>query len=179
MTSDGTPWRPIVHVRDICQAIALRARGATRGSCTDEIFNVGDTDGQLPGARDRRDRRRRLPRLRADVRRDGGDNRSYRVSFDKIHAELPGFECDWDVRAGVDELRDVFERIGLDEMMFEFRGYTRLKQIRYLLDTGRIEPARVLLAAAANSADPLNRRCDSWRCGRSNADVHRTDSIVT
>ena len=98
MTSDGSPWRPIVHVEDICEAM-LCALAADREAVAGESFNVGSDGEQLPDPRDRRDRRRDLPRLRADDRRIGGDTRSYRVSFAKIRRHMPEFETAWDRRA--------------------------------------------------------------------------------
>ena len=50
---------------------------------------------------------------------DGSDNRSYQVNFDKIHATLPKFSCDWDARRGAQQLAEVFARINLDKEMFE------------------------------------------------------------
>jgi hypothetical protein len=52
---------------------------------------------------------------------------------------LPGFSCRWDVERGVAELLDVFAVIGFDEETYRFRGYTRLNQIRHLLDTGQVD----------------------------------------
>jgi hypothetical protein len=67
------------------------------------------------------------------------DNRSYRVGFGKIHRHLPGFRCAWDAAAGARQLRALFERIAMPRDVFEFRAFTRLKQIRHLLDTGQID----------------------------------------
>jgi hypothetical protein len=60
------------------------------------------------------------------------------VSFEKIRERLPEFYCDWDARRTAEQLRAVFERIAMDRETFEYRGYTRLKQIQYLLRTGQI-----------------------------------------
>ena len=70
---------------------------------------------------------------------EGGDNRSYRVSFDKIHEQLPGFACKWDATAGAKQLRKVFEQIDMDEDLFEFRAFTRLKQLSFLIRTRQID----------------------------------------
>jgi hypothetical protein len=67
------------------------------------------------------------------------DNRSYRVSFDKIATKLPGFSCGWNARRGAEELRARFEQIEFDKTTYEFRAFTRLKQIRYLSRTGQID----------------------------------------
>ncbi|HEX7461612.1 MAG TPA: NAD-dependent dehydratase, partial [Dermatophilaceae bacterium] len=70
----------------------------------------------------------------------GGDNRSYRVSFEKITKQLPGFSCDWDARRGAQQLHDVFAAVELDATTFTGRGHTRLKQLEYLLRTRQLDP---------------------------------------
>ena len=67
------------------------------------------------------------------------DNRSYRVSFDKIKAQLPGFQCVWDARRGARQLHDVFQEIDLTADLFNGRGFTRLKQLEYLIRTRQID----------------------------------------
>lgn len=138
MTSDGTPWRPLVHVLDICEAIAC-ALDAPRDCIHAEVFNVGH-DADNYQVRD-------IAQIVADVfpgcdlsfGPPGGDNRSYRVSFAKIHEKLPGFHCAWDAPAGARQLHEVFQRIGLDRALFEARPFTRLKQLKYLIATGQID----------------------------------------
>jgi nucleoside-diphosphate-sugar epimerase len=112
---------------------------APRDAVHQQVFNVGSTRGNYRVREVAEIVAEAFPGCELTFGGNGADNRSYRVSFDKIHEQLPGFACDWDVQAGVAELRELFERIGLDETMFGFRGYTRLKQIRYLLDTGQID----------------------------------------
>ncbi len=139
MTSDGTPWRPLVHVLDICEAIAC-ALEAPRDAVHGEVFNVGhDADNYQV---------REIAQIVADVYPGcelsfgpaGGDNRSYKVSFAKIHSQLPGFGCSWDARKGAAQLRKVFDRIGMDAELFQARPFTRLKQLKYLTRTGQLDP---------------------------------------
>jgi nucleoside-diphosphate-sugar epimerase len=138
MTSDGTPWRPLVHVLDICEAIA-RALEAPRDCIHGEVFNVGhDADNFQV---------REIAQIVADVYPGcdltfgavGGDNRSYRVDFSKIHEQLPGFRCTWDARKGARQLHDVFSRIGMDRMTFDAKPFTRLKQLKYLIESGQLD----------------------------------------
>ncbi len=138
MTSDGTPWRPLVHVLDICEAIVCTLE-APQDAIHNEIFNVGhDADNFQV---------REIAQIVADVfpgcelsfGQSGGDNRSYRVSFTKIHDRLPGFRCSWDARKGARQLHDIFGRIGIDRTTFEARPFTRLKQLKYLSATGQID----------------------------------------
>ncbi len=69
----------------------------------------------------------------------GGDNRSYRVNFDKIHSRLPGFSCEWDAEKGAGQLRELFERIDMGADRFQFRSFTRLKQLEYLISTRQVD----------------------------------------
>ncbi|MFH2129146.1 MAG: SDR family oxidoreductase [bacterium] len=138
MTSDGTPWRPLVHVRDICKAFAQTLE-APREKVHNQIFNVGDTEENY--------RVRQVAQIIAEVfsgskltfGSSDGDDRSYKVTFDKIQRVLPDFQCTWNVEKGAQELREVFERIKLSDKDFEFRAYTRLKQLEYLLQTEQID----------------------------------------
>ena len=138
LTSDGTPWRPLVHVLDICEAIAC-ALEAPRDAVHGQIFNVGHAVDIY--------RVREIAQIVADVYpgceltfgQSGGDNRSYLVNFDKIHEQLPGFKCSWDARKGARQLHDVYERIGMDASTFNARPFTRLKQLKYLSSTGQID----------------------------------------
>ncbi len=138
MTSDGSPWRPVVHVLDICQAIhcSLTApEAAVRG----RLFNVGQTSENY--------RVRELAQIVAEefagcevtVGSSAGDNRSYRVNCDRIRHELPGFTCRFSARDGVRHLRQLFERIQLSADVYRFRAFTRLKQLQYLQATAQID----------------------------------------
>ena len=138
MISDGTPWRPLVHVLDICQAIGCVLE-APREVVHNQIFNVGDN------AQNYRVREigavvaEAFPGCALSFGTNTADNRSYRVNFDKINSQLPGFRCRHDARSGARELRAVFERIKLTKEMFEFRAYTRLKQLEHLIRTQQID----------------------------------------
>lgn len=140
MTSDGSPWRPLVHVRDIAEAVAMtldapedRVRGA--------ILNVGD-DAQ-------NHRVREIAAIVGDVWPDcritfgapSGDDRSYRVSFARIRDVLPGFECRHTVMDGARELRALFDAIGLDGATFAASPFTRLSELRRLLAAGLLDGA--------------------------------------
>jgi nucleoside-diphosphate-sugar epimerase len=138
MTSDGTPWRPLVHVEDICQAVTLVLE-APRDAVHNQIFNVGDAEQNY-----------RIREIAAIVGQvfDGctvtfgqpsGDNRSYRTSFEKIRRHLPEFQCRWPAEAGARQLRQIFGRVGMTEEMFLFRGFTRLNQLKHLIATQQID----------------------------------------
>ena len=139
MTSDGSPWRPIVHVEDICQAM-LCALTADREAVAGEAFNVG-ADSENYRIREIAEIvASTFPGCELTVGDSGGDTRSYRVSFAKIRAHMPEFETAWTAERGARQLRAVFERIGLSREMFEARPFTRLKELKHLRDTGQLDP---------------------------------------
>jgi nucleoside-diphosphate-sugar epimerase len=138
MTSDGTPWRPLVHVQDIAHAIAC-ALEAPRSVVHNQIFNVGSTEENYPV--------REIAEIVAQVftgcqlsfGQSDGDNRSYRVCFDKIQSTLPGFHCQNTALMGARQMYELFARIDMAPEVFDFRPYTRLKQLRHLIRTGQID----------------------------------------
>lgn len=138
MTSDGTPWRPLVHVLDICQAI-LCALEAPREAVHNQIFNVGHNKDNYRVREIAEIVGEAFPGCEVTMGSSGGDNRSYRVSFDKIHQRLPGFRCDWDARGGAQQLRELFERIAMPSEIFQFRAFTRLKQLEFLIKTRQVD----------------------------------------
>lgn len=138
MTSDGTPWRPLVHVLDICESI-VRALEAPQDAIHNEIFNVGHDADNFQVREIAQIVADEFPGCELTFGPPGGDNRSYRVSFRKIHAQLPGFRCSWDARKGAKQLHDVFQRIGIDRSTFEAKPFTRLKQLKYLVASGQID----------------------------------------
>jgi nucleoside-diphosphate-sugar epimerase len=138
MISDGSPWRPIVHIEDISTAVCCAVE-APADAINGEVFNVGANSENY--------RVREIAQIVADVfpgcelstGKSAADNRSYRVSFDKIHSKLPGFHCSWTARQGAEELRARFQQIEFDQTTYEYRAFTRLKQIRYLTRSGQID----------------------------------------
>src|SRR5262245_12899314 len=138
MTSDGSPWRPLVHGLDIARAI-IAVLAAPREAVHNEVFNVGDTTHNyrvrdiaeiVAGA---------FPGCRLNFGAPSPDNRSYRVSFDKIRKHLPCFHCEWDARSGARQLAELFRYIDMTSDVFRHRAFTRLKQIEYLLQTQQID----------------------------------------
>jgi nucleoside-diphosphate-sugar epimerase len=138
MTSDGSPWRPIVHIEDICQAM-LCALAADREAVSGEAFNVG-ADSENYRIREIAEIvARTFPGCALSVGESGGDTRSYRVSFAKIRERMPDFETRWTAERGARQLRATFERIGLTQEMFEAAPFTRLKEIKHLRETGQLD----------------------------------------
>ena len=137
MISDGSPWRPLVHIEDICEAI-LCAIAAPQEAVGGQTFNVGDNT-QNYRIRDIAEVvAAAFPGCKLTFGTDGGDNRSYRVSFDKIRAHMPKFRCRWNAARGAAQLRSVFERIVLTSESFDSCPYTRLKELQYLKGTHQV-----------------------------------------
>lgn len=138
MTSDGTPWRPLVHALDISKAI-ICALEAPRDIVHNQIFNVGDSANNYRVKEIAEFVAEAFPGCKLSFGDNASDNRSYRVSFEKINTLLPGFKCDWDARLGAKQLFDVFSQIDMTEEIFFSRGFTRLKQLEYLIRTQQID----------------------------------------
>ena len=149
--SDGTPWRPLVHVEDICRAflaVLLAPRAGPQPS-----VQCGEERGELPGPRGRPDRARSGPRQRGQVRRGGRARPALlRVDCGKIARTLPAFKPQWTVRRGVEQLYTAYRRYGLTEKEFLGTKYLRIKQIQELQSEGRLDGSlrwRVGVPAAA------------------------------
>jgi len=138
MQSDGTPWRPFVHILDISQAIALVLE-APRERVHNQILNVGD-DAQNYQVREiAQIIASTFPGCRLEFGDSTGDQRNYRANFGKIRQVLPEFRCRIDVERGAQQLLDVFKAVDMSPELFGFRGHTRLKQISHLLETHQID----------------------------------------
>ena len=137
--SDGTPWRPIVHIEDIiCAFIAVLQ--APRESIHNQAFNVGRNDQNYQVRDLATIVEQTVPGCHVEYAPGGEpDKRSYRVSFDKIHACLPGFQPHWDARHGAEQLYETYTHIGLQLDDFEGKRYRRIDHIRGLLESGLLD----------------------------------------
>jgi nucleoside-diphosphate-sugar epimerase len=138
LQSDGTPWRPLVHVDDIASAF-LAALEAPREAIHNQAFNVGRDEDVV--------QIRTVASVVAEefgapvtfASEAGPDKRDYRVDFGKIGALLPAFVPRWTVRDGARELRDDFASIGLPADALNGPRFTRLAAIRELSEQGRLD----------------------------------------
>jgi nucleoside-diphosphate-sugar epimerase len=138
MTSDGTPWRPLVHALDIAKSIKC-ALEAPREVVHNQTFNVGDSAQNYTVREIAEIVAEEFTGCSLSFGTAGADNRSYKVSFEKINTQLPGFSCDWDARKGAKQLHKVFQAIDMDKDTFEYRAFTRLKQLEYLIRTSQLD----------------------------------------
>jgi nucleoside-diphosphate-sugar epimerase len=138
MTSDGTPWRPLVHGLDIAKAI-LHVLAAPRATIHNQVLNVGDSRHNYRVKEIAEIVAKAFPGCQLSFGTQGADNRSYRVAFEKIHKVLPGFSCDWNAQRGAEQLGALFRQIDMTREIFTARPFTRLKQLEYLLRTQQID----------------------------------------
>lgn len=137
--SDGTPWRPIVHIRDIIGA-ALAALEAPREAVHNETFNVGRNDENYRISELAAIVAEIVPGSRVEYAPGGGpDKRCYRINFDKIGRLLPGFRPQWTARLGARELYDAYQASGLTAEEVKAGRYLRLTQIKRLLKDGKLD----------------------------------------
>jgi nucleoside-diphosphate-sugar epimerase len=148
MTSDGTPWRPLVHARDIAEAFACVLE-APRERVHNEVFNVGCNEENYRVREIAEIVAAAFPGTATSFGPPSADGRSYRVSFDRIRAVLPEFRCRHTAATGAAELRDVFDRVGMTAEVFNFRAFTRLAQLKHLSETGRLDEQFYVKAPAA------------------------------
>jgi nucleoside-diphosphate-sugar epimerase len=138
LQSDGTPWRPLVHVEDICRAF-LAVLHAPRESVHNEAFNVGRTKENYRMREIADMVRDEVQGSRVEFMPGGGpDPRCYRVNCDKIAAQLPEFQPKWTVRTGIEELHDRFRSFQLSREDFLGNRYLRIKHIQELQQSGRL-----------------------------------------
>jgi len=139
LKSDGSPWRPIVHIRDIARAF-IAALQAPREKVHNEAFNVGCTDHNY--------RIRDIAEIVADNVSDcridyaddaGPDTRSYRVSFEKLAQVLPDAKPQWDAVAGTRELLAAYRGSPLTPEEFEGPRFQRIAHIRKLIAEGQLD----------------------------------------
>jgi len=137
--SDGSPWRPLVHVEDICRAF-LAVLHAPRELVHNQAFNVGRSEENYRIREVAEIVRQVVPDSDVTYAEGGGpDLRCYRVDCGKIARVLPEFKPQWTVRQGVEQLYAAYHRYGLSA--FEFMGtkYLRIKRIKQLQSEGRLD----------------------------------------
>lgn len=126
--SDGTPWRPLVHARDIAAAFAA-VLTAPRDAVHGKAFNVGTEHNNLRVSEIAQAVVDAVPGAELLITGEAGaDPRSYRVDFSRIRAALPGFDCAWTVPAGARELATAYTENGLTRHDFDHR-FTRLARL--------------------------------------------------
>ncbi|MGD2048707.1 MAG: SDR family oxidoreductase [Chloroflexota bacterium] len=139
LKSDGTPWRPILHIEDMSRAF-LAVLHAPREKVHNQAFNVGRSQENYRISEMAEIVAETVPGSRVEYAADAGpDTRCYRVKSDKIVNTLPEYQPQWDARRGAQELYEAYKRVGLHQEEFEGPRYRRIHHIKYLMREGRID----------------------------------------
>jgi nucleoside-diphosphate-sugar epimerase len=139
IASDGTPWRPLVHVEDIGQAF-LAVLDAPTDLVRNQAFNVGRTSENYQVRDIASMVEQVVPGSRVRYAEGGGpDPRCYRVDFEKIARVLPSLKPRWSVRRGIEQLYRDFRENGFTGTGFDGTPYIRLRQLQGLMADGRID----------------------------------------
>lgn len=138
--SDGTPWRPVVHIQDVCSAF-IAGLEAPKNLVANQSFNVGIPNGNFTVRDLAEAAQRAVPGSSLTFTKEHGqDSRTYQVSFKKILTILKDyFKPQWDLDKGGKELVDFFKKINFSEEDFRGRKTNRLAQIKYLKQSRRLD----------------------------------------
>jgi nucleoside-diphosphate-sugar epimerase len=138
LQSDGTPWRPLVHVEDIALAFLALAE-ADRTVVHDQAFNIG-APGENYQIRDvAQIVMETVPESRITFAESAGpDLRDYKVDFGKIASTVPSFQPRWNVRKGAEQLYEKYQQYGLTLENLTGPAFTRLEQVQLLMNEGRL-----------------------------------------
>jgi nucleoside-diphosphate-sugar epimerase len=139
LKSDGTPWRPLVHIEDISRA-AIAALEAPKQTVHNQAFNVG-LNSENYQMRDLAEIvRETVPNCEIKFAEGAEpDKRNYRVDFSKFAEAFPTCKLRWNARAGAKQIYDSYRRIGLNRDEYEGPQYKRIAQIKLLLGTSQLD----------------------------------------
>jgi nucleoside-diphosphate-sugar epimerase len=152
LNSDGTAWRPNLHILDACQAVRRAIELDYRGGEL-LILNVGDEANNLQVIQIAKIIQTVVPNcdlrflaenpeldteglIRDRKVKAGADTRTYKVSFEKIRTVMPGFACAWSVERGAGEMAALFRELSLTPEIFKRRGFYRLQELEHLHGDG-------------------------------------------
>ena len=171
LESDGSPWRPLVHVEDISRAF-LAALESPRDLVHNQAFNVGRSQDNVQ-IRDIAELvRDAIPGSKVSFADGAGpDIRSYRVDFSKLHDTFPGLSLRWTVRAGIDELARAYTEHGVTYDEFLSSRFVRLRRIRELLAAGVIDDELRRIAITTSSKSAVSTTQPAGRAGVSSSAV--------
>jgi nucleoside-diphosphate-sugar epimerase len=140
LKSDGSPWRPIVHIEDISRAF-LAVLSVPRERVHAQAFNIGRNDQNYRIREIAQIVKETVPGCEIAFADDAGpDKRNYRADFSKVARLLPEFQPQWDAQKGAKQLYDAYRDIGLVLSDFEGPRYRRIDQIKQLMASGELGP---------------------------------------
>jgi len=139
LKSDGTPWRPTVHVEDVARAF-IAVLGAPVGKVHNQVFNVGITEENYRIKQLAEIVEQAVPDCKIGFAQSAGpDKRCYRVDFSKIAKTFPEFKPQWNARRGAEQLYQAYKKIGLVLNDFEGARYKRIAHIKSLISSGELD----------------------------------------
>jgi len=151
--SDGSPWRPIVHVQDVAQAFACMLQGPLELVCN-HAFNVGVNSENYQVRELAAIVQQVTPTCSIEYSgKAGPDPRNYRVDFSKLERAFPAFRPNWNALEGARELYAAYRAAGMTAEDFHGRKFTRLKQLRFLLVSGKLDTALRWTASAGGATN--------------------------
>ena len=138
LKSDGSPWRPLVHVEDICRAF-IAAIEAPRDAVHNQAFNVGQNEENYRIRELAEIVKETVPDCRIAYAADAGpDKRCYRADFSKVRNALPAFTPKWDARKGAQQLFDAYRIVGISLEDFEGPNFKRIDHVEKLIQEGSL-----------------------------------------
>jgi nucleoside-diphosphate-sugar epimerase len=139
LKSDGTPWRPIVHIEDISRAFLALAE-APRELVHNQAFNVGRSEENYQIRDIAKIVMETVPGSEVTFAEDAGpDKRCYRVTCEKICSAIPGYTPMWTARLGAEQLYEAYKRFGLTLADFEGPRFMRIHQVKKLQSENRLD----------------------------------------
>ena len=139
LKSDGTPWRPVVHVQDIARAF-MTILQAPREMVHNQAFNIGCNTENYRILDLAKIVEKTVPGCRIEFAKDGGpDKRCYRVDFGKFRSTFPDYKPKWDAVSGAEEIYQYYKKHGIHQEDFEGPRYKRIDHIKQLLSSGRLD----------------------------------------
>jgi nucleoside-diphosphate-sugar epimerase len=139
LKSDGSPWRPIVHIEDISRG-AIAALKAPREQIHNEVYNIGQTEENYRIRDIAQIVIETVPGSKVEYAPDASpDKRNYRVDFSKVRQGMPGFKPKWTARMGSEELYAAYQKVNLKVEDFEGPRYQRIAQLKSLLAEGKLD----------------------------------------
>ena len=139
LKSDGTPWRPLVHVEDIARAF-ITILQAPREMVHNQAFNIGSNGENYQILDLAKIVEKTVPGCRIEFAKDAGpDKRCYRVDFRKFHSTFPEHQPKWDAGSGAVDIYESYRKYGILQEDFEGPRYKRIDHIKQLITTGRLD----------------------------------------
>jgi nucleoside-diphosphate-sugar epimerase len=140
LKSDGSPWRPLIHVEDIARAFIATIE-APREVVHNQAFNIGQNDENYRVRELAEIVKNTVPGCRIAFAPDAGpDKRCYRADFSKVRNALPSFKPEWDAHKGARQLYHAYESVGISVRDFEGPKFKRIDHIRQLMEQGILDP---------------------------------------